>query len=106
VVVPLGVVILVGGVELLWVVSPHSKQLLGDLLLSLRNLCKVQNLLTNMVISSSRMLSYCSSEAATKEGKLNSKAGETVVLVGLASWSLTQALVIRALLVREASWLG
>jgi hypothetical protein len=49
VVVPLGVVILVeGGVEFFllsqsmmkWVVSPHLKQPIGDLLLSLWNLCK------------------------------------------------------------------
>jgi hypothetical protein len=49
------------------------------------------------------MLSYCSSEAAAKEDKANSKADKTVVLVGLASWPPTHALVIRALLEREAS---
>jgi hypothetical protein len=48
------------------------------------------------------MLSYCSSEAAAKEDKTNYKADETVV-VGLASWPPTRALVIKALLVREAS---
>jgi hypothetical protein len=42
------------------------------------------------------MLSYYSSEAAAKEDKANSKADETIVLVGLA-------LVIKALLVKEAS---
>jgi hypothetical protein len=31
------------------------------------------------------MLSYCSSEAMGQEDKVNSKADETVVLVGLAS---------------------
>jgi hypothetical protein len=54
-------------------------------------------------ISSSRMLSYCSSEAAAREGKAHSKEGE-MVLVGLASWPPTRALVIKALLVKEASW--
>jgi hypothetical protein len=51
------------------------------------------------------MLSYCSSKAATKEDKSNSKADEIVVLIGLASWPPTRALVIKVLLVREASWL-
>jgi hypothetical protein len=67
-----------------WVVSPHSKQPLGDHLLSLRNLCKAQNFLASRTISSSGMLSYYSSEAMVKEGKTNYKANETV-LVGLAS---------------------
>jgi hypothetical protein len=48
------------------------------------------------------MLSYYSSEAADKEDKANSKADEVVVLVGLASWPPTRALVIKDLLVREA----
>jgi hypothetical protein len=48
------------------------------------------------------MLLYCSFEDATKEDKVNYKADETVV-VGLASWPPTRALVIKALLVREAS---
>jgi hypothetical protein len=95
VVVPLGVVVLVGGgVELFLlrqstmkcVVSPHSKLPLGDLLLSLQNLCNAQNFLTSRAISSSEMLLYCSSEAAHKEDKANSKADESVVLVGLATW--------------------
>jgi hypothetical protein len=72
-----------------WVVSPHSKQPLGDLLLSLRNLCKAQNFLASRAISSSGMLSYCSSETAHKEDKTNSKVDESVVLVGLATWPLT-----------------
>jgi hypothetical protein len=38
------------------VVSPHSKQPLGDLLLSLWNLCKAQNFLASRAISSSGML--------------------------------------------------
>jgi hypothetical protein len=37
------------------------------------------------VISSLGMLSYCSSEAAHKEDKANSKVDESVVLVGLAT---------------------
>jgi hypothetical protein len=63
-----------------WVVFPHSKQPLGDLLLSLRNLCRAQNFLTNRAISSSGMLSYYSSEAVAKEDKANSKADEAVVV--------------------------
>jgi hypothetical protein len=68
-----------------WVVSPHSKQPLGDLLLALWNLCKARNFLTSRAITSLGMLSYCSSEAADKENKANSKADESVVLVGLAT---------------------
>jgi hypothetical protein len=49
------------------------------------------------------MLSYCSSEAAHKEDKANSKADESVVLVGLATWLPTRAPVIKALLEKEAS---
>jgi hypothetical protein len=67
-----------------WVMSPHSKQPLGDLLLSLQNLCKVRNFLASRAISLLRMLSYCSSKTRAKEDKANSKADETVVL-GLAS---------------------
>jgi hypothetical protein len=85
-----------------WVVSPHSKQPLGDLLLSLWNFCKVGNFLASRAISSLGMLSYCSSEAVAKEDKANSKVDETVVLVGLASWPPARALVIKALLVRRA----
>jgi hypothetical protein len=47
-------------------------------------------------------LLYCSSEAATTEDKANSKAGE-IVLVSIASWPPTRALVIKALLVKDAS---
>jgi hypothetical protein len=61
-------------------------QPLGDHLLSLWNLCKAQNFLTNKAISSLGMLSYCLSEAAAKEDKANSNADVTVVLVQLASW--------------------
>jgi hypothetical protein len=113
VVIPLGVVILVGGgVELLTLGAVGDevggvatlKLALGDLLLSLRNLCRAQNFLANMVILSSGMLSYCSSEAAHKEDKTNSKTDESIVLVGLATWPPTRVLVTKALLVREASW--
>jgi hypothetical protein len=102
VVIPLGVVKLVGGVELL-PLRAVGDEVRGDLLLSLRNLCKAQKFLASRAISSSGMLSYCSSEAAVKEDKSNSKADKTVVLMMLASWSPTRALVIKALLVREAS---
>jgi hypothetical protein len=68
-----------------WVASPHLKQPLGDLLHYLRNLCKAQNFLASRAISSSGLLLYCSSEAATKEDKANYKADETVVLVELVS---------------------
>jgi hypothetical protein len=90
---------LLGQLAMKWVVSPHSKQPLGDLLLSLQNLCKARNFLASRAILSSEMLSYCSLEAATKEDKANSKADEAVVLVGLASWPPIRALVIKALLV-------
>jgi hypothetical protein len=85
-----------------WVVSLHSKQPLGDLLLSLRNLCKARNFLTSRTILSLGMLSYCSSEVATRDDKVNSKEDE-IVLMGLASWPPTRALLIKALLEREAS---
>jgi hypothetical protein len=49
------------------------------------------------------MLSYCSSEAADKEDKSISKADESVVLVGLATWPPTRTPVIKALLEKEAS---
>jgi hypothetical protein len=66
-------------------------------------LCKAWNFLASKAISSSGMLLYYSLEAAAKEEKPNSKADETM-LVGLASWPPTWALVIKALLVKEASW--
>jgi hypothetical protein len=62
------------------VVLPHLKQPLGYILLSLWNLCKAQNFLTNWIISSSGMPSYCLSKATAKEDKTNSKADETVVM--------------------------
>jgi hypothetical protein len=85
-----------------WVVSPHSNQPLGDLLLSLQNLCKARDFLDSRTISSSGMLSYYSSKVVAKEDRANSKVDDTVVLVGLASWSPTRALVIKALVEREA----
>jgi hypothetical protein len=115
VVISLGVVILVGGgVELLPLGAVGDEvggvttleAALGDLLLSLRNLCRAQNFLASRAISSSGMLSYYSSEAAHKEDKTNSKAYESIVLVGLATWPPTRAQVIKALLEKEASWLG
>jgi hypothetical protein len=91
-VVPVGVVILIGGVELLplGVVSDKVggvtalEAALGDLLLSLQNLCKARNFLISRAILSLGMLSYCPSEDTTKEDKTNSKVDETV-MVGLAS---------------------
>jgi hypothetical protein len=94
---------LLGQSEMKWVVSPHSKQPLGDLLRSLQNLCRAQNFLASRAISSSGMLSYCSSEATPKEDKANSNADELVVLVGLATWPPTRAPVIKALPDKEAS---
>jgi hypothetical protein len=86
----------VGGVATLKIASRGSPPLLAEL---------VQDA-ERRAISSSRILLYCSSEATAKEDKVNSKVDETVMLMGLASWPPTRALVIRALLVREASWLG
>jgi hypothetical protein len=67
-----------------WVMPPHLMQHLGDLLLSLQNLCKAQNFLASRVILSSGMLSYYSSKATAKEDKANSKVNG-IVLVGLVS---------------------
>jgi hypothetical protein len=64
----------------------------------LRNLCKAWNFLASRVISSLEMLSYCSSEVVAKEDMANSKTDEIVVLVGLASWPPTRALVTKSLL--------
>jgi hypothetical protein len=83
VVVLLGVVVLVGkGVELLPLRAVSDEvggvaaleAALGDHLPSLRNLCNARNFLASRPISSSGMLSYCSSEAAHIEDKANSKA--------------------------------
>jgi hypothetical protein len=92
-VVPVVVVVLVGGVKLLPLRAVGDEvggvaaleAALGDLLLSLRNLCSARNFLASRAISSSGMLLYCSSEAAHREDKANSKADESVVLVGLAT---------------------
>jgi hypothetical protein len=105
------VVILVGGLELLPLGAVGDevggvaalKAALGDLLLFLRNLYKMWNFLASRAISTSGMLSYRSSEATVKEDRANSKANETVVLVGLASLPPTRAVVIKALLEREVS---
>jgi hypothetical protein len=114
-VIPVVVVVLVGGgVKLLSLGSVGDEvggvaaleAALGDLLLSLQNMCKTQNFLASRAISSSGMLSYCSIEGAHKEDKANSKADESVVLVGLATWPPTWAPVIKALLGKEVSWLG
>jgi hypothetical protein len=112
-VVSVGVVELVGGVKLLPLQAVGDEvggvtgleAPLGHLLLSLRNLCKARNFHASRAISSSGMLSYCSSEAAARDDKANSKEDE-MVLVGLTSWPPTRALVIKALLVREESWFG
>jgi hypothetical protein len=111
-VVPVVVVVLVGGVKLLPLGAVGDevggvtalKAALGDLLLSSGNLCKAWNFLTSRAISLSGMLLYCSFEAAHKEDRANSKADVSVVLVGLATWPPTRVLVIKAFLVREASW--
>jgi hypothetical protein len=109
VVVLVVVVILIGGVELLPLeavgdevsgVATLKAALRWSPPLSLRNLCKTRNFLASKAISSSGMLSYYSLEAAAKEDRANSKADETVMLVGLASWPPTRALVIKVLLVR------
>jgi hypothetical protein len=108
-IVPVGVVIIVGGLKLLPLRAVGDKvggvtaleAALGWSPPLLAELCKAQNFLTNRAISLSGMLSYCSTEAAAKEDKVNCKADETVVLVGLASWPPTQALVIKDLLERS-----
>jgi hypothetical protein len=105
------VVVLVGGVKLLPLGAVSDKvggvtalkAALGDLLLSLRNLCNARNFLASRAISSSGMLSYCSSEAAHKEAKANAKADELVVLVGLVTRPPIRVLVTKVLQVREAS---
>jgi hypothetical protein len=89
----------VGDVAPLEATPRRSPPLLG-------NLCKARNFLTSRAISSSGMLSYCSSEAADKEYKVNSKADVSVVLVRLATWPPKWVLVTKDLLVRETSWFG
>jgi hypothetical protein len=113
-IVPLSVVILVGGVKFLSL-GAVSDEVSGVATLKsaprwspplLTELVQAWNFLISRTILSSGMLSYCSLEAVDKEDKTNSKTDETVVLVGFASWPPTWVLVIRALLVRDASWLG
>jgi hypothetical protein len=112
-VIPVGAVILLGGVEFL-PLGIVSDEVGGVATLEaapgwppplLAEFVQSAELLANKVISLSEMLSYYSSEATAKEDRANFKADETV-LVGLESWPPTWALVIKALLVREASWLG
>jgi hypothetical protein len=113
-VIPVVVVVLVGGVELLplgavgdevgGVTALEAAPRWSPPLLA-KPMQRVE-LLASRAISSSGMLSYCSSEAAQKEDKANSKADESVVFVGLATWPPTRVLVTKALLVREASWFG
>jgi hypothetical protein len=108
-VIPVVIVVLIGGVKLLPIgvvgdkVGGVAALEAGDLLLSLRNLCNARNFLASRVISSSGMLSYCSSETAHKKEKANSKADESVVLVGLATWPPIRAPVIKVLLEKETS---
>jgi hypothetical protein len=107
------VVVLVGGVELL-PLGPVNDEVSGVAALKVAHRWSPPLLvelvqcseLPHGATSSSGVLLYCSSEPATKEDKVNSKADETVVLVGLASWLPTRALVIKVVLVREASWFG
>jgi hypothetical protein len=98
VVVPLGVVILVGGGVKLLSLGAVGDEVGGVTALEvdprrspplLADLCKAQNFLTSRAILSLEMLSYCSSEASHKEDKANSKVDESVVLVGLATWPPT-----------------
>jgi hypothetical protein len=92
-VIPIVVVVLIGGVELLPLAAIGDEVggvaalevALDDLLLSLQNMCKVQNFFISRAISSSGLLSYCSSEGVAKEEKTNSKSDESIVLVGLAT---------------------
>jgi hypothetical protein len=54
---------------------------LGDIFLSLWNLCKAQKNFINRTISSSGILSYCSSKTTHKEDNINFKADALVVLM-------------------------
>jgi hypothetical protein len=111
VVVPIGVVVLVRGVELL-PLGAVDDEVGGVPALKatprwppplLVKLVQGAEFLASKAILSSEMLSYCSSEATAKKDMANSKVDE-IVVVGLASWPPTRALVIKALLVKEASW--
>jgi hypothetical protein len=112
VVVPLGVVVLVGGgvkliplgavddevgsVAALEEAPRRSPPLLVEPVQNSEHSCQQGDLIVGDA-------SYCSSEAAHKENKANSKVDESVVLVGLATWPPTRAPVIKALLEKEAS---
>jgi hypothetical protein len=96
-VVPVDVVVLVGGVKLL-PLRAVGDEVGGVTELEaaprrppplLQNLYKAQNFLTSRTISSLGMLSYCSSESPHKEEKANFKADESVVLEGVATWPPT-----------------
>jgi hypothetical protein len=107
-VILVGVVVLVGGVKLL------PLRVVGDQVCGVTALKAAHGLpplfaelvqdtkLSCQQGRSSGMFSYCSSKAAARDDKANSKENE-MMLVGLASWPPTRALVIKALLVREAS---
>jgi hypothetical protein len=90
-VIPVVVVELVGGVELLLLGAVSDevggvaalKATLGDLLLYLQNLCKARNFLASRTISSSVMLLYSSSEAMAREDKVKVHLGP---LVGFGVW--------------------
>jgi hypothetical protein len=85
-VIPVVVVELVGGVELLLLGAVSDevggvaalKATLGDLLLYLQNLCKARNFLASRTISSSVMLLYSSSEAMAREDKVKVHLGPLV----------------------------
>jgi hypothetical protein len=107
------VVVLVGGVKFLPLGAVSDKvcgitaleaaprwppPLLAELVQGVELSCQQGNLII-------RMLSYCLSEVAARDNKANFKQDE-MVLVGLASWPQTRALVTKILLEWEASWLG
>jgi hypothetical protein len=115
VVIPLGVVILVGGgVELLPLGAvgdevggiatlEASPRWSPPLLVELVQGAELSHQQGDLVVRDALILLI---RSYGKEDKENTKADEIVVLVGLASWRLAWALVIKALLVKEASWLG
>jgi hypothetical protein len=95
VVIPVGVVVLFGGVKLLPLMAVDEE--VGGVVALKAALGWSPPLLVELV--------YCSSKAPAKVDRSNCEVDE-IVLVGLASWPPTQVLVIKTLLVREASWLG
>jgi hypothetical protein len=86
------VVVLVGGVKLLPLGAVNDE--VGGVTALEAALRRSPPLLAELVQSL---------ELSCKEDKANSKADESVVLVGLATWPPTRALVIKALLEKEAS---